>query len=333
MDVGLDFGTTNSTIAAVDAAGCVRVARFPSGDGFTEAFRSLLYLEQIRTARRSTIRSWTGPSAIQQYLDADEKGRLIQSLKSFLTSRTLQTTDVFGRPYSLEDLIAIIMRDIRAEAERQFGMPATRVVVGRPVHFAGADSPADDAYALSRLEKALHKSGFEDVRFEMEPIAAAYYYESTLDHDELILIGDFGGGTSDFSLLRVGPAIRKRGRQPHDLLGNEGVGLAGDSFDSKIIRHLVSPALGDGSSMRSLNKVLPVPTWVYRRLERWHHLSLLKTRDVLNMLRSVNAQAIEPHKIKALLYLVQNDLGYHLHRSVQQVKSLLSEAESGVFQV
>jgi len=328
---GLDFGTTNSSLAAVDAEDNVRLVRFPQGAGSTEAFRSLLYLEQIKTANRATVRAWTGPSGIDHYLLAEHKGRLIQSLKSFLSSRSLQGTDVFGRRYTLEDLISFIVRDLRTEAERQFETPVTRVVVGRPMRFVGSETPADDVYAQSRLESALRKAGFEHITFELEPVGAAHYYESTLDHDELILIGDFGGGTSDFSLLRVGPSIRKRGRQPGDLLGNEGVGLAGDSFDTRIVRHLVSPALGAGTSMRSVDKVLPVPTWVYFKLERWHHLSLLRSHDVLNMLRSVRRQAFEPERIEALLYLIENDLGYQLHRAVQEVKCRLSEAEVATF--
>ena len=328
---GLDFGTTNSSLAAVDSDGQVHLARFKYSDGQTEAFRSLLYLEQTRSAARSVIQSWTGPRGIDRYLLAEHKGRLIQSLKSFLSSRTLKSTEVFGRRYTLEDLISFIVRDIRAEAERQFGIPITRIAAGRPVRFVGSENADDDIYAQSRLEAALKKAGFESVTFELEPIGAAYHYESTLDHDELILIGDFGGGTSDFSLLRVGPATRSRGRQPGDLLGNAGVGLAGDSFDARIIRHLVSPALGAGSSMRSGHKVLPTPAWVYFKLERWHHQSLLKSNDVLNMLRSVERQAFEPKPIEALLYLIQNDLGYQLHRAVQQVKCALSDAEAATF--
>src|SRR4029077_18709630 len=123
-------------------------------------------------------------------------------------------------------------------------------------------------------------------------VAAAHYYEYTLDHDELILIGDFGGGTSDFSLVRVRPSVRKHGRSAKDLLGNSGIGLAGDAFDAKIIRHLVSPALGAGTQIRSMHKLLPVPNWVYAKLERWHHLSFLKTSEVMNMLGSVRAQAL-----------------------------------------
>ena len=119
-------------------------------------------------------------------------------------------------------------------------------MIGRPVRFVGAESEADDAFALGRLRHALEIAGYESVEFELEPIAAAYAYGSTLDHDELILIGDFGGGTSDFSLITVGPGVRQRGRRPGDLLGSMGLGLAGDAFDARIIRKLVSPALGRG---------------------------------------------------------------------------------------
>jgi hypothetical chaperone protein len=332
MQVGLDFGTTNSSIACLSGNGEVRLARFAHSGGSTESYRSLLYLELISETSRKTIKSWSGPKAIERYLNADERGRLIQSLKSFLSSRSLQSTEVFGRRISLEDLVANILRDIRTDASACFGFPIVEAVVGRPVRFVGAESDEEDAYAVARLEEALHRAGFERVTFEYEPVAAAYHYESTLDHDELILIGDFGGGTSDFSLLRVGPEIRKRGREPGDLLGNEGLGLAGDAFDAKIIRHLVSPALGAGSLLHSFGKTLPVPNWVYFKLERWHHLSFLRSSETLNMLRTVRAQAEERKKLGALLYLVENDLGYQLHRAVQRAKVSLSHEERTLFQ-
>jgi hypothetical chaperone protein len=331
ISAGLDFGTTNSSMAIAGPDGKVSLAHFAHSGGLTEAFRSLLYLERSRTAGRTTVHKWSGPTAIDRYLEADEKGRLIQSLKSFLSSRTLRSTEVFGRQHTLEDLIAVILRDIRSEAERQFQKSIKNVVVGRPVRFVGSESEADDTYAQSRLQTALRLAGFESISFEFEPVGAAYHYESMLDHDELILIGDFGGGTSDFSLLHVGPSVRQRGRKPQDLLANEGIGIAGDSFDARIVRHLVSPALGDGTCIRSMDKILPVPTWVYRKLERWHHLSFLKVKDVLDMLQSVQASAFEPDRISALLHLIRGDLGYYLHRSVQQLKCALSDSTSAVF--
>jgi hypothetical chaperone protein len=330
--IGIDFGTTNSSIARVTPAGDVELARFPFRGGTTESFRSLLYLEPVSEGGRRRVASWTGPEGIERYLAADPKGRLIQSLKSYLSSRSLTSTDVFGRRRTLESLIATMLQDLRTRAEEQFGVEIRSAVVGRPVHFVGADTAEDDALAETRLRESFRIAGYEDVAFELEPVAAAHYYESTLDHDELILIGDFGGGTSDFSLVHVGPTIRGRGRTASDLLGNAGVGIAGDDFDAKLIRHLVSPALGFGTDLRSMDKVLPVPAWPYFSLERWHHLSLLRRPDVLSLLTNVRAHALEPEKIDAFLALIDEELGYHLHRSVQKVKSLLSDHAVASFQ-
>jgi len=329
--IGIDFGTTNSALARATSRDRVELATFPFDGAMTDAYRSLLYLEQIKENAKSVVKSWTGPEGIERYLAAETKGRLIQSLKSFLSSRLLESTEVFGKRRTVEELIARILQDLREHAERQFGIRIRSAVMGRPVRFVGAANDGDDAFAEARLRQAFGFAGFESVEFEMEPVAAAHYYESTLNRDELIMIGDFGGGTSDFSLIRVGPGIRRRGRKPSDLLGNAGVGVAGDAFDAKIIRHFVSPALGAGSEMRSMHKILPVPSWIYAQLERWHYLSFLRGRDVMNTLRSIRAQALEPEKIEALIHLIDDDLGYQLHRAVQKVKCDLSAAPAAEF--
>ena len=331
--LGIDFGTTNSSMALATGNSQVQLASFPARTGETPSFRSVLYLE--RSKKISGVQrthSWTGPAAIEHYLEADDKGRLIQSLKSYLSSRTLTGTEVFGRRYTIEQLISRMLADLREHAERQFNTPIRYAMVGRPVRFVGAETEDDDAYAVERLREAFTLAGFESVDFEMEPVAAAYTYESALDHDELILIGDFGGGTSDFSLLQVGPGVRRRGRTSRDLLGNSGVGLAGDAFDARIVRKLVSPALGSESYARSLNKILPaVPAWIYANLERWHYLSFLRTRNVIEILKSAHKRALEPEKIEALITLVDEDLGYHLHQAVQRVKLELSQSTNAEF--
>ena len=331
--LGFDFGTTNSSVALLTPESGLQLASFPSLAGPIQSFRSVLYLEQARsgTGPRKT-HALTGPAAIEHYLQADEKGRLIQSLKSHLSSRSLTGTEVFGRRYKLEDLIARILADLRKYAEAQFQRPIRYAMVGRPVRFVGANTSEDDDFAVSRLRQAFTAAGFEHVDFEMEPVAAACAYEATLEHDELILIGDFGGGTSDFSLLRVGSGIRSRGRTPQDLLGNSGLGLAGDAFDARIVRKLVSPALGSNSEARSLNKLLPaVPSWIFANLERWHYLSFLRTNNVREILKSAHLRALEPEKIQALITLIDEDLGYQLHQSVQQVKFELSRADRAEF--
>jgi hypothetical chaperone protein len=162
--IGIDFGTTNSSIARANGVGEIELARFSPASDFTDA-----------------------------YLSAETKGRLIQSLKSFLTSRSLKSTDVFGRRMTIEDLIARILRDLREKSEAQFGMTVKTPEAGRPVRFVGTDKEQDNSFAEERLRAAFHLAGYEHVAFELEPVAAAHYYESTLDHDELILIGDFGG--------------------------------------------------------------------------------------------------------------------------------------------
>jgi hypothetical chaperone protein len=331
--VGFDFGTTNSSVALVDEGARVQLVSFPFGGDETLSFRSVLYFEQTKLPSGiKKMHALAGPAAIEHYLQADEKGRLIQSLKSHLPSRSLTGTEIFGRRYKLEDLISRMLGDLRKRAEHQFNRPIHRAVVGRPVRFVGADTDQDQDFAVSRLREAFTLAGFEHVDFEMEPVAAAYAYEATLDHDELILIGDFGGGTSDLSLLRVGPDIRRRGRTSDDLLGNSGVGLAGDAFDARIIRKLVSPALGSNSEARSLNKLLPaVPAWIYANLERWHYLSFLRTNNVKEILKSARARALEPEKIEALIAIVDEDLGYQLHQAVQKLKFELSQNNAAEF--
>jgi hypothetical chaperone protein len=339
LDIGIDFGTTNSSIARANAAGEVEVVQFETGTGLTDAYRSLLYLEQVTEGNLKTVKSWSGPEGVERYLIAANKGRLIQSLKSFLSSKSLKSTEVFGRRRTLEELIARILRDLREKAEKHLGIEIRSAVSGRPVRFVGAARDEDNAHAESRLRDAFRIAGFETVQFELEPVAAAHHYESTLDHDELILIGDFGGGTSDFSLLHVGPGVRGRGRAAKDLLGNSGLGLAGDSFDARIVRKLVSPALGSDSFERSYAQaadrpasIIPAaPAWIYANLERWHYLSFLKTRNVAEILKSARARAQEPEKIAALINLIEEDLGYQLHQAVQRVKMDLSHEETAEF--
>jgi hypothetical protein len=230
MSCPLHQNTTSASTSApriprsrpIGPDGTVKLAHFPFLGQLTDAYRSLLYFEQHagKAGAPPSTFCWTGPAGIEHYLNADSQGRLIQSLKSFLAIRNMDGTQVFERKRTIEELISRILSDVRAEASRQFGVDIRHATAGRPVKFVGADNVADDNYAEDRLADAFSLAGFDTIAFELEPVAAAYQYESTLDHDELILIGDFGGGTSDFSLVRVGPSIRERGREDGDLLGN-----------------------------------------------------------------------------------------------------------------
>lgn len=330
--IGLDFGTTNSAIAIATPKGEAVLATFPEDDHQTTTFRSVLYFDPENLEQTGRPRSIGGPDAIRAYIQADTRGRLVQSMKSHLASPLFKHTAILGHSYTLEELIAIIIRQLKTAAEAQFGDIGQRVVVGRPAHFSGTTTDAEDAFALERLRIAIQQGGFEAVEFELEPVAAAYQYEQQLDHDEIVLIGDFGGGTSDFCLIQLGPSARKRGNRHDDILGTDGVAIAGDTFDSGLVRHLVAPRLGLGSEYRSMfNRVLPVPIWLYEKLERWHHLSFLKTRETMELLRQIHFGALEPEKIAALIAVVEEDLGYHLFRAVEHTKCALSHEEATQF--
>ena len=318
--VGLDFGTTNSAIGVAEGDH-VELARFAHKAGFAETFRSILYFHPDIRDERGRFIATGGPRAIDRYLEAEGKGRLIQSLKSYLADRGFQATSIFTRTHSLVDLLTLLLVDLREQAEATLGPLGSRIVVGRPVNFAHADSPEDEALALERLTASLARAGWTDVIFEYEPVAAAYYYEKQLTRDELVFIADFGGGTSDFSLLHVGPSHKKQ----RTILGTDGVGIAGDALDARVLHNVVAPMLGLGSTYKAMfGRDLEVPVWIYGKLRRWHHLSFLKTKKNIDLLQEIASQTDEPEKIEALLHILDYDLGYHLYRAVERAKVDLS---------
>ena len=325
MWVGVDFGTTNSAVAFVDASGAARLAQFPSTHGPRPTFPSVLYFEP-------KMPSVAGSAAIERYLASETKGRFIQSLKAYLADRTFEGTGIGAQHYTLEKLIALIGKHMGNQLGFAAWPAPRRIILGRPVHFSNPPDPELDAFATGRLLAAIRLAGFDEIVFEYEPVAAAYAYEARLQRDERILIGDFGGGTSDFTIISVGPEVRQRGRRASDIIGTDGVPIAGDAFDKRIIRNLVAPRLGMGGEYLSPpNKFLPVPSWPYERLERWHYLSFLKSPSTLAMLERVQRTASTPERLEAFLLLITNELGYQLHEAVQRTKFDLSAGTESEF--
>jgi hypothetical chaperone protein len=329
--VGVDFGTTNSAVAVVEGTGEPTLATSRTAAGGRHTYPSVLYFEpRVPNGGRSS--SLAGAAAIERYLESDPKGRFIQSLKAYLADRTFEGTSIGSQRYTLEKLIALIGKHMGEELGLLSQPLPRRIVLGRPVHFSNPPNAAVDADASARLLSAIQLAGFDEIVFELEPVAAAYAYEARLERDELILIGDFGGGTSDFTIIAVGPGIRRRGRRPSDILGTDGVPIAGDAFDKRIIRNLVAPRLGLGGEYLSPpDKFLPVPSWPYERLERWHHLSFLKAPQTLAMLQRIRRTASTPERLEAFLLLITHELGYQLHEAVQRTKFELSAHEESEF--
>lgn len=322
----IDFGTTNSALALAQPGVPPRLWRWTIGDRTTETYRSIVFFDEHERDPTGRPKAHTGPYGIRAYLDANGEGRLIQSIKTYLKSRSFSSTNIYGANYTIEALIALLLRDLRRSAERERIELGDSLVLGRPVHFAGSstdDADDDDNFASQRLRKAAAMAGFTNVVFEYEPIAAAWSYEQQLDHDELILIGDFGGGTSDFCLLEVGPTRRKSGSR--NVLGTAGIGVAGDIFDARLVRNAIAPALGMGDKTRSpFGTIMEVPRWIYSHLERWHLLSFLNTPKNQAMLTDLIKQARHPEKLMALAHIVGDNLGYGLYSAVESAKVALS---------
>ena len=330
--VGLDFGTSNSAVTCVDAAGVAQLARFSGPSGVTDTFPSVLHFERELENGVPVLRAYAGATAIERYLSHDSPGRLMRSLKAYLADRSFDGTSLYGRRLTLADLIGAFLRKLLEAAAVTLGPIPSRVVAGRPVNFSNERTEAANEFALAQLHTAVQAAGFEDIAFEYEPVAAAYSYEQTLQRDELILVGDFGGGTSDFSILPVGPGLRD-GAGKREILGNDGVAIAGDAFDRQIVRHLVAPALGFGTEYQAApDKRLPIPNWPYAGLEQWHSLSLLNRPMVEQLLERLRPLALDPAKVDAFAYFIEADLGFQLHESVKALKIALSHAPVATFE-
>ena len=266
MYVGMDFGTSNSAVGIIGPDCAARIVADDNAGltahGQSDTLRSMIAFDRGHRGADGAPLPLVGQAGIAAYLNSGDECRLLQSFKSHLTSRLFSSATIFNRPYSLERLIAIVVERLRRGAEGQGGAALSRVVAGRPVRFVAEDGTAADDFAVERLTEAFRQAGIADIAFEFEPIAAAYYYERGLDHDETVLVADFGGGTSDFCLVRLGPG-RKGMADPRDaIIGTGGVGIAGDSFDRRIVERGIAEFFGKNTTYHSNKKDLPVPDWI-----------------------------------------------------------------------
>jgi hypothetical chaperone protein len=308
IHVGIDFGTTNSAVAIADPRGDVRLVPL-AGD---PTWRTVLYFEPGGGLT-------AGAPALARYLETEGDGRLVQSIKSHLASASFIATSILGRRWALDDMIAAFLRQIRSAAAVDLGR---RCIVGRPVRYWGAEADADDERAVARMRSALAKAGFDEVVFELEPVGAAARYAARLTREELIVVADFGGGTTDFSALRLGPAGTR-------VLATGGLGTSGDAFDARVIDAVVAPALGRGTRYRDeMGGEAPVPAWLYGHLRRWHLLSFLKADATQRWLARVVRGALEPARIDRLVRVIDEDLGMPLHRAVEGAKVRLSARDA-----
>ncbi len=321
--IGIDFGTTNTVLALRCPDGSVEPARFEHGAAGFSAFRSVLSFWQEDGEWAPETRCEAGPWAIDAFIEYPTDTRFFQSFKTYAANPSFQHTSVYGKRHYFEDILAAFFEQVRARGGTGLERLPPRLVLGRPVKFAG---PAPDAVlAQRRYEAAFARLGFEEIHHVMEPIAAAYFYAHKQKSASTVLVGDFGGGTSDFSIVRFEPGPRGVHAYP---LSFSGVGIAGDTFDFRIIDHVVAPILGKGSKYKSFEKLLDMPASHYHNFARWSDLCLMRSPKTVAELKRLAAASQEPEKIEKFIALIEGNAAYTLYKAVSEAKTRLSHEDT-----
>ncbi|MBY3066501.1 Hsp70 family protein [Rhizobium laguerreae] len=323
--LGFDFGTTNTVLAMADG-GATRSMAFTSTEGTADSMRTALSFMKDAQLGASALKVEAGHAAIRQFIDNPGECRFLQSIKTFAASALFQGTLIFAKRHNFEDLMEIFVRRLRNYAGDNWPSDVGRIVTGRPVHFAGA-SP-DPALATERYNAALSRFGFPEIHYVYEPVAAAFYFAQNLKQDATVLVADFGGGTTDYSLIRFETVA---GRLTATPIGHSGVGVAGDHFDYRMIDNIVAPLIGKGSHFKSFDKILEVPSNYYSSFGRWNQLSIFKTTREFEDLKKLVRTSLEPEKLEIFIDLIDHDEGYPLYQAVSATKMALSASEEAPF--
>ena len=311
----IDFGTTNS-VAGINLNN--RVEMIQLGQKSIETRSILFYSFEDKGF-------YVGDDVLAQ-LDMATEGRYLQSLKSFLGHKDNIETMLGTDTYSLDDLISIILRRFKQKMDKRAEESIENLVLGRPVRF-NDDSDFLDDEAQNRLEKAGKKAGFKNIVFQYEPIAAALSYEDKINKEELILVADIGGGTTDYSIIKVGGNNRHKADRKEDILSNHGVYVGGNSFDSSIIKEFIAPHLGQGTIYKSMGKEMEVPYELYFNLSEWHLFQRMFDRKVLMRIDKLMMMAYEKEKIERLHELITENLYFDFANKIVNAKITLSLAD------
>lgn len=315
---GLDFGTSNSAIGVIrDGAACLT----PLDGDATLIPTAVFYDFDDNDA------PIFGRRGVEAYIGGAE-GRLMRALKSLLGSSLIdETTALRRRRVAFTDVIVAFVSHLKNKAEAFLGRDITHVVHGRPVRFVDDDDEADRR-AQSTLAEIAKRAGFRDISFVYEPVAAAHQYEPATPAEELILVADIGGGTSDFSVVRIAAASADGHARPRDILGNAGIHFGGTDFDRALSLKRVMPALGMDSWLAEKN--LPMPRGPYTDLATWARINFLYQPKAVQQIRELLRLAAQPEKVKRLVDTVERRLGHHISFAVEDAKVALSREPQAV---
>ena len=324
---GIDFGTTNSVVALStddDTSGGARMVEFAAPDGSGSVFRSALCFWQDDAARGKLAHE-AGPWAIAEFLDFPQGSRFLQSFKSVAANSLFESAPLFEKRMRFEDLGQVFLRHLIDHGGTALANLPERVVVGRPVRYVGARP--DPALARTRYD-AMFAMLEREVHYVYEPIGAAYSFASRLTEPATLLVADFGGGTSDFSVVKVEAPGAARRCVP---LGSAGIGIAGDRFDFRVMDKLVLPMLGKGGTYRSFDKVLEIPDGHFTDFGDWSRLALMRNRRTLEELARLQRSATDKAAIGRMIAVVEHELGYPLYDAVGKLKRALSQDDAATF--
>lgn len=310
--LGIDFGTSNSAMAWADPLG---EARHLCLEGQATAMPTAVFYNS------EDLSTHFGRDAVAQYLGGTP-GRLMRSLKSLLGSPLLlETTVINHRQVSFQDIIATFLATLRERATESLGASPRRVVMGRPVHFVD-DDPLRDAQAEASLRQAAQSVGFDEVTFQLEPIAAALDYERRLQRESVVLVVDIGGGTSDFTVVRLGPQRITRPERVSDILATTGVHIGGTDFDQKLSLEQLMPMLGYrhlGPQQRE------VPSRIFFDLSTWHLINWLYQSRALSQARELRTNYSDPHLHQRLMKVLNHRLGHQMAHELELAKIRCSD--------
>ena len=316
---GLDFGTSNSTMGIMTPAGAPRLLALEDG---RPTIPSVLFFGFEDDATHF------GRAGVAEYVSGAD-GRLLRSLKSVLGTALIgDSTRIKARSLSFIEILGIFIAELKRRAELEIGGPVDSVVLGRPVHFVD-DDPEADAEAQRQLEEAVRAQGFAHIEFQFEPIAAALDYERQVSREQLALIVDLGGGTSDFSVVRVAPERAGQAERGGDILATAGVHIGGTDFDRLLSMAKVMPELGMGTETRDGKRYLPVAP--YYDFSTWHRINRLYNAKTLRDLGGTSREARRPDLVAQFVALIEGRQGHRLAGAVEAAKIALSEAEQHQF--
>jgi hypothetical chaperone protein len=319
---GIDFGTTNSALAILDTETNELVKLF--------TIPSLLFFPEP-TQPKEQVRATVGNDAISLYVQNRMRGRFMKSIKKVLPNKSFIDTRIGSKSYRAEDLVALVLVELKKQADEFIGENIRTAVIGRPVVFD--ENPEKDALAQERLSKAAQIAGFEEFYFQMEPIGAAFTYERQIKKQELVLVADFGGGTSDFSLMRLNPEAINQADRKADMLAQGGIYIGGDSFDSDIMWHKGTPHFGRGVKEEfTPGKPIDLPLSYFHNICSWEKMNFLDSlRMRLSITKSYNFSG-KDYRVKNLQTLIEENLGYVLFKQIEKVKIDLTKVDDAVFE-